>query len=72
MTDRKNEFTSRLSSRIQWLYSEWGEGTPPPIDPEAIEQTKSSTETGTARKLLQPDGRIVIERNGRMYDLLGR
>ena len=72
MTDRKNEFTSRLSSRIQWLYSEWGEGTPPPIDPEAIEQTKSSTETGTARKLLLPDGRIVIERNGRTYDLIGR
>ena len=72
MNDRKNDFTGRLSSRIQWLYSQWGEGTEPPIDPEAIEQTKSSTECGTARKLLLPDGRIVIERNGKTYDLIGR
>ncbi|MBQ2608684.1 MAG: CotH kinase family protein [Paludibacteraceae bacterium] len=70
MQSRQSEFLSRLNWRIQWLYSQWGEGTKPAT--WDIEQTESSTDYGTASKLLYPDGRMVIIRNGQRYDLNGR
>lgn len=69
MSSRQNEFLSRFNWRIQWLYSQWGEGTRPAT--WDIEQTESRSGSGTAYKLLYPNGRIVIIRNGKHYDING-
>ena len=70
MTSRKNDFLNRLNHRIQWLYSQWGEGTKPAT--WDVPEIESSTPKDAASKLLLPDGRIVIRRGNQVYDLNGR
>lgn len=68
--DVRDRFFRRYDWRIQWLYSQWGEGIQP--NPQAIEQTPfpSGEGRGEATKLLR-NGRIFILRDGHTYDLLG-
>ncbi|MBR6017473.1 MAG: CotH kinase family protein [Paludibacteraceae bacterium] len=70
MTSRKNDFLNRLNHRIQWLYSQWGEGTKPAT--WDVPEIESSTPKDAASKLLLPDGRIVIRRGNQTYDINGR
>lgn len=67
MQSRQSDFLNRLNWRIQWLYSQWGEGTKPPT--WDIEQAQEKPSHG--RKILR-DGQFFIECNGQFYNLLGQ
>ena len=65
MTSRTSDFLWRYDWRIQWLYGQWGEGIQPTAEDVEI------VESGGSRKILR-DGHVLIERNGVVYDPLGR
>ena len=68
--DVRDRFFRRYDWRIQWLYSQWGEG----IEPITwdIEETPfpSGEGRGEATKRLR-DGQLLIERNGQTYNAQG-
>ncbi len=66
MRQKEQDFQWRYNQRIQWLYSQWGEG----IQPATGYSDMPSDNTSGARKKLQ-NGRLVIEQNGREYTILG-
>ena len=68
MTNKLSDFLRRYDWRIQWLYSQWGEGIQPATwDNEAI----SSQPSAISRKTLR-NGQIIIEANGKTYNLMGQ
>lgn len=67
MSGRKQEFLSRMNRRINWLYSQWGEGNSTPIS-DAVEQVEQDPQPATIRL---SDGQLLIERNGKRYTLTG-
>ena len=70
MSGKLNDFLWRYDWRIQWLYSQWGEGTKPLTwDNEAPFTDNRSPITVT--KTLH-NGQIVIESNGKKYNILGQ
>ena len=75
MTSRTSDFLWRYDWRIQWLYGQWGEGIQPTAeDVEIVESGGVRDERSSqveSRKILR-DGHVLIERNGVVYDLLGR
>lgn len=75
MTSRTSDFLGRYDWRIQWLYGQWGEGIQPTTeDVEIVESGGVRDERSSqveSRKILR-DGHVLIERNGVVYDLLGR
>ena len=69
-TDVRDRFFRRYDWRINWLYSQWGEGTKPLTwDNEAPFTDNRSPITVT--KTLH-NGQIVIESNGKKYNILGQ
>lgn len=73
MSDRKRDFLSRLNWRIDWLYSQWGEGDSRPIG-DALETTAPDPSQHTASKprLRIVDGNLIIERDTRRYTVTGQ
>ena len=75
MTSRTSDFLWRYDWRIQWLYGQWGEGIQPTAeDVEIVESGGVRDERSSqveSRKILR-DGHVLIERNGVVYDPLGR
>ena len=68
MSGKLSDFLWRYDWRIQWLYSMWGEGIRPATwDTEVI----STQPSAVSRKILR-NGQIVIESNGKTYNLLGQ
>ncbi|MBR6166919.1 MAG: CotH kinase family protein [Paludibacteraceae bacterium] len=68
MSGKLSDFLWRYDWRIQWLYSMWGEGIRPATwDNEAV----CSQPSAVSRKILR-NGQIVIESNGKTYNLLGQ
>ena len=65
MRQKKEEFMRFYNWRLQWLYSQWGEG----IQPSTGMSETSSEHTGT-RKMMR-NGQLIIEQNGRQYTILG-
>jgi len=66
MTARCNEFLKRFDWRIQWLYSQWGEGIMPT-------QTDWKSVTGSPlspEKILR-NGQLLILRDGKTYTVTG-
>ena len=70
MNEKLKKLYRRYDWRIDWLYSQWGEGIPPTEDLNS-EWTNRRTDEAV-RKILQPNGRVIILRNGRVYDIMGR
>lgn len=69
MAGKTNDFLQRYDWRVNWLFSQYGEGTKPNTwDNENVE---SKTPTNSSRKVLK-NGQLLIERNGQIYDLNGR
>ena len=65
LTDKRNDFLYRFNSRINWLYSEWGEGVEP--------STNGLPVTGyglPVQKILR-NGQIYLMYEGQMYDVRG-
>ena len=65
MRQKKEEFMRFYNWRLQWLYSQWGEG----VQPSTGMSETSSEHTGT-RKMMR-NGQLIIEQNGRQYTILG-
>ena len=63
MAGRKQEFLSRLNWRLDWLYSQWGEGHSADIS------TTTGEQPNTTIRLV--DGQLIIERDGKRYTLTG-
>lgn len=68
MSGRLSDFLSRYDWRIQWLYSQWGEG----IRPQAWGFENTYEETPSRGQKILRNGQLLIERNGVFYDVLGR
>ena len=68
MSSRLSDFLWRYDWRIQWLYSQWGEGIKPATwDIETVESQESRVES---KKILR-NGQLFIERGGRLYTIQG-
>ena len=69
MSSRLSDFLSRYDWRINWLYSQWGEGIKPATwDVDLVESQESRVES---KKILR-NGQILIERNNHLYPLSGQ
>ena len=69
MGERRDDFLGRYDWRINWLYSQWGEGTKPVL--LDIEQTGNEATRIDTQKVLR-NGQIRIYRGDKTYDLIGR
>ena len=67
MEDRKNDFLNRFNQRINWLYSQWGEGTK--SQPLAIDPVTGNPSPVT-HKIIK-DNQLLIEHNGKTYNVVG-
>ena len=68
MAERLSDFLWRYDWRIQWLYSQWGEGIQPSTwDLEAI----SIQPSAVSKKIIR-NGQLFIERGGRIYTAQGQ
>ena len=69
MTEKQTKFFRRYDWRIDWLYSQWGEGIRPASwDNENIQEKEQPSR---GRKVLR-NGQFYIECNGLTYSLLGQ
>ena len=66
-SDVRDRFFRRYDWRINWLYCQWGEG----VQPATWGTEQTGEECVRSRKMLR-DGQIVIEANGRVYNVLGQ
>lgn len=66
MVGRKQEFLSRMNWRLNWLYSQWGEGYETPV-PEVL----SSDAADSKAVIRLVNGQLLIHRNGKQYTLTG-
>lgn len=71
MNEKLAKFYRRYDWRIDWLYSQWGEGLKPST--EALDQVLSNDKRPTTnnQKVLL-DGRLLIIRDGNVYDVVGK
>ena len=70
MNSRKQEFLSRMNWRMNWLYSQWGEGSEPPstdVEPAFSDQSSPTHRS----RIVFSNGQLLIERNGQRYTLTG-
>lgn len=72
MLGRKQEFLSRMNARLQWLYSQWGEGDPTPIQTDNESVGTDPLHTAHPSRLLIVNGQLLIERDGKRYTLTGQ
>ncbi|MBQ2541416.1 MAG: CotH kinase family protein [Paludibacteraceae bacterium] len=70
LTSRKNDFLSRYNWRVQWLYSQWGEGIQPAT--WGVDPTTNEALTGPTTEKLLRDGQLFILRNGQTYTVDGK
>jgi hypothetical protein len=66
MQAKLSSFLWAYDWRIQWLYSQWGEGSRP-----ATWDVEQVSDAPQGRKLLYR-GQVLIQRHGHYYDLMGR
>ena len=71
MTDRKNAFLSNYNWRINWLYSQWGEGTKPDDYTPPTTDLDKMLEAATVQKVFR-NGQVLIIRGEKVYDITGR
>ena len=69
MSSRLSDFLWHYDWRIQWLYSQWGEGIRPST--WDVEEVTYKMENSARRKVLQ-EGQLYIELNGRRYSVTGQ
>ena len=67
MSAKRDAFMSRFNHRIQWLYSQWGEGSKPTSSEDVSIQKSEFRST----KILR-DGQVIIVRDGKRYTILGQ
>jgi len=67
MSSKLSDFLWRYDWRIQWLYSQWGEG----VKPGTWDIDNVSSQPSPVCKKIIRNGQIFIERCGRIYTLQG-
>ena len=67
MNAKRNEFLSKFNWRINWLFSQWGEG----IRPATWDTENVQSGEVPCRKLMR-NGQILIQRNNKTYNLQGQ
>lgn len=75
-SDVRDRFFRRYDWRINWLYSQWGEGVQPEMgidEPNANTNTNAKADTSANTKALKilHNGQILILRGNKTYTLLG-
>ena len=68
MNAKRSEFVSKFNGRVNWLYSQWGEGVQPPVNGLENERGALSVES---KKIIR-NGQLFIQRNNRIYTLQGQ
>ncbi len=72
MQNRKQEFLSRMNWRLDWLYSQWGEGDSTPLPDDNAKAAIAETNINNSRsQILICNGQIIISRNGKRYTVTG-
>ena len=72
MNGRKQEFLSRMNWRINWLYSQWGEGDSTPLPDDGADAAVSEAVADANRAgIIFRDGQLLITSGGRTYTILG-
>lgn len=72
MNNRKQDFLDRMNWRIDWLYSQWGEGDPTPLTSNEPVFTDSSQLPSDNPRMLISNGQLLIQRDGCRYTLTGQ
>lgn len=67
MTQKIEDFIRLYNWRIQWLYSQWGEGKRP-----ATGYTEQHYDEYPSRTKILCNGQLLIESNGHTYSILGQ
>ena len=67
MSDKLSDFLWNYDWRINWLYSQWGEG----IKPATWGVENTPVDAVQSEKILK-DGQLLIRRNGRLYTISGQ
>ncbi len=70
MNDKRQEFLYRFNRRIQWLYSQWGEGIPP-TDTTGEEQISAPDSNRPQSRKILIDGHLYILRDNKKYTPTG-
>ena len=67
MNGKKQEFLSRMNSRLQWLYTQWGEGdsTPVPNDLAPV----AAQQPAVSKRIV--NGQLIIRCEDKDYTILG-
>lgn len=68
MSAKLNDFLRRYDWRIQWLYSQLGEG----IQPASWDNEEVSCPSSAAGRKVLRNGQIIIEKNGKTYTIFGQ
>ena len=71
MTERKNAFLDNYNWRINWLYSQWGEGIKPDDYTPPTTNLDKILEAPTVQKIFR-NGQVLIIRGEKVYDITGR
>ena len=69
MTSKGNDFLYRFNWRVNWLYSQWGEGIEPMT--EDVEEVVSRQPSDVSRKVVR-DGQLYIVRGDKLYTITGQ
>lgn len=67
MSGKLSDFLGNYDWRINWLYSQWGEG----IKPATWGVENTPVDAVQSEKILK-DGQLLIRRNGRLYTISGQ
>ena len=66
LTAKRNDFLYRFNWRVNWLYSQWGEGIEPEVEGLPV------TGYGLRVEKVLRDGQLYIIRGGQMYTIQGQ
>lgn len=69
---RKAEFVDRMNRRLDWLFSQWGEGNSNPLPGDNTETSVSEVEARDSRsRIVWREGNLFIQRGGKCYTITG-
>ncbi|MBR0195559.1 MAG: CotH kinase family protein [Paludibacteraceae bacterium] len=66
LTAKRNDFLSRFNARVNWLYTQWGEGIKP-----ATNGLESCQPSAVSVQKIIKDGHIYLMYEGQVYDVRG-
>lgn len=71
VANRKQEFLHLMNWRLDWLYSQWGEGDSTPLTDTESVQINTYDKNRQPAHIMILNGQLLIERDGHQYTLTG-